>query len=457
MSNAAAPAVPEVTRILAEFVANLDWDALSAPARETARLAIADTIGGALAALDAEPVQAVLALVPPCGKSRIWGLDRATTERDAALVNGTMAHVHDIDDTNESMRGHPSIPVVPVLFALAPATGASGRDLMVAYCAGVEVEAKLGRAVNMEHYERGWHTTLTLGSLGATAAAARMLGLDAARTAHALGIACSLASGVRANFGTMTKPLHAGLAAQNGVTAARLAAAGLGANPRAIEAEEGFFHLFCGSEHLHAERATTALGQPLDVVEPGIIFKLYPSCSLTHPVIDLILDGIAEGAIVPHEVESIDCAVGYRCVTTLPYHRPRDGLQGKFSLEYCIAAGLHYGRVGIEEFSDEAVNDPAIAALYDRMRVRIHPDLRDRTSVNRDFTDLTIVHRDGRRFTRRLTKPRGHPLNPLDSGELEAKFLACAGRTVGEARARTVWSGLMALESADAAALAAIL
>lgn len=442
--------VKPVTSILAEFVASQSWNSLPGEAREHSKQAIADCVGGALAALDEPPARITIEMVgDEPGACAIWGAKLRSTERNAALVNGTMAHVHDIDDTNESMRGHPSAPVVPAAFAVAPAAQADGKAIIAAYAVGVEIEAKLGRAMNMEHYERGWHTTLTLGSMGAAAAAANLLRLDARRAAHALAIAGSMAGGLRANFGTMAKPLHSGLAAQNGVLAARLAQRGLTANPCAIEAKEGFFDLFCGMSNVEAEKAVAKLGDPYDVVSPGIIYKLYPTCSLTHHVLDVLLEGLESGLIRPSAIERVNCGIGYRCENTLPYHRPETGLEGKFSMEYCVAAALHYGQVGFEQFTDDAVNALEIKALYPKINVYVHPELRERDSVYQDFADIEVLHTDGSVYRKRLYKPKGHPINPLTWDELEAKFHVCADRTIGAAPAARAWSGLRRLDALD--------
>jgi 2-methylcitrate dehydratase PrpD len=436
-----------VTQTLARFIGRQSWTDIPDEASNEAKRAIADCIGGAIAALHEPQTQITLDMVrAEKGQSSIWGAGCTTTARNAALVNGTMAHAHDFDDTNESMRGHPSAPVVPAIFALAPEVEADGKALIVAYLVGVEVEAKLGRAMNMEHYDRGWHTTQTLGTIGATAAAASLLRLDEAKICNALAIAASLAGGLRANFGTMTKSLHAGLAAQSGVLAARLAEGGLTANPSAIEAFEGFFHLFCGTDHVASDRAVAELGSPFDAVRPGIIYKLYPTCSLTHCTIDIILGGIEAEDIVPADVNQVNCGVGYRCEHTLPYHRPSTGLEGKFSMEYCLAAALHYGRVGFSEFTDKAVNDAAVQALLPKINVYIHPDLTTPESVFHDFTDIEIIHRSGRRFQTRLAKPRGHPENPLTWDDLGKKFMACVEPVLGENKATEMWTRLQQLE-----------
>lgn len=445
------------TRILAEFIAGQSWDSLPAEARELAGRAIADCVGGALAGATEEAGRAVteFARAEP-GNVPVWGSGLRSSERAAALANGTMAHAHDIDDTNESMRGHASAPVVPAIFAVAANAGVDGKAIIAAHVVGVEIEAKLGLAVNMEHYERGWHTTCTLGTMGAAAAVANLLRLDAERSARALALAASMASGLRANFGTMTKPLHCGLAAQNGVLAARLAAGGMSANPDILDAKEGFFDLFCGTDNVAAGRAVTCLGAPYDVVEPGIVIKIYPTCSLTHQAVDIVLEGMESGAIDPSRVRQINCGIGYRRLSTLPYDRPRTGLEAKFSMEYSLAAALHYGRVTFAEFTDEAVNAPEIRALYPKMNVYTHPDLQTRESLVDDFADVEVVHEDGSVYRKRLHKPRGHPANPLGWAEIEAKFRACAGPVVGEDAAAATWSRLRRLENLDASEIAAL-
>jgi 2-methylcitrate dehydratase PrpD len=450
------PKVP-VTRLLAGFVSGLSWDSLPDNVRQEAKLAIADTIGGALAAVD-EPVSLAAAATvrDDEGAVAVWGMDFSTTARNAAFVNGTLAHAHDIDDTNPSMRGHPSCPVVPAVFALAPQQKASGKDLVAAYVAGVEVACKLGRAVNMPHYNRGWHTTLTLGTIGAAAAAANLLKLDAERTAMALAIGASTASGLVANFGTMTKPVHSGFAAENGVKAALLARAGVTANPGAIEAGNGFFELFCGLDQVRPELAVQALGERYDLVDPGNIYKQYPTCSLTHCAIDMILDGIASGGIDPAQVEGVECAVGYRCENTLPYHDARTGLEGKFSMEYCLAAALVYGRVSFAEFEDDKVNAPAISAMHRKIKLHTHPDLRTPESVPFDFTDLVIVHKDGRRFHGRESFAKGDPKKRWSLDGFRGKFVTCSAPVLGESAAIARWEDLQRLELLSASQVAAL-
>ncbi|MBV7486826.1 MmgE/PrpD family protein [Bordetella sp. BOR01] len=443
----ANPILP-VTQALADFVANLTWEKLPAAVQEEGRLAIADTIGGAIAAVDEPVTRTVLAIIEgEPGPSAIWGTTLRTTPRNAALVNGAMAHAHDIDDTNPSMRGHPSCPVVPALFALAAKSGSTGQELVTAYVAGVEVATKLGRAVNMTHYNKGWHTTLTLGTLGAAAACANLLKLDADKTAIALAIAGSRAGGLVANFGTMTKPVHAGFAAEGGVTAALLAQAGTTANPAALEAENGFFDLFVGLDKVEPALALEALNERFDLVDPGNIYKQYPTCSLTHCAIDMLLDGLADGTIKTDQIESIECAVGYRCESTLPYHDARTGLQGKFSMEYCLAAALAYGQVTFAEFEDSKVLAPAIADIHQKIKLYTHPDLTTPESVPDDFTDIVIKHRDGSVFHGREQKAKGDPAKRWTLEQFKAKFVQCCAPILGTEQAGKLWDDLHRLDA----------
>lgn len=442
---------PPVTATHAAFVAAQSYEELPADVREAARQGLIDCVASAVAGRTAPVADIVMDLVAKeAGQSVVWGTPLRTSARNAALVNGTLAHAHDFDDTNSSIRGHPSAPVVPAVLALAAELDLGGKDVIAAYVAGFEVEAKIGRAVNIEHYERGWHTSITLGSLGAAAACAYLLKLNEDQIRAALAIAVSTASGLRANWGTMIKPLHVGMAAENGIFAARLAAAGMNGNRNILEANEGFFDMFCGTENADPVAAVTALGKPYDIVDPGILYKIYPSCSLTHCAIDLAIEAVESGAVAPQDIVEINCGVGFRCEKTLPFHAPKDALEGKFSLEYCIATALAQGRVDLATFVDECLAEPAIRDLMSKIRVYTHPDLTSRESIDRDFTELEIVMRSGARHTRRLSFPKGHPKNPLSPDEVRRKFDACTVPVLGGDASRLLWEKLSEPEQTSA-------
>jgi len=244
-----------------------------------AKLAILDTLGVTLAGAH-EPCAQIVSRVLPAsgGECLIFGTDRHAPPLDAALVNGTAAHALDFDDVSNSLGGHPSAPILPALFALGEILDCTGRDFITAYVSGFETETRIARGVNFHHYEKGWHPTATLGVFGAAAACCHLLQLDQAKTAQALAIAASLASGIKANFGTMTKPLHVGHTARNGLFAALLARDGFTANTGAMEHKQGFLEFFNGAGNFDAAKILADWGRPYDIVRPGLGVKQHPCC-----------------------------------------------------------------------------------------------------------------------------------------------------------------------------------
>ena len=282
-----------ITEKIAQFVVGTGFENIPGEGVDLSKRAIVDTVACMLAGVPEPVSQTVIRLVRMEGCNPVSGVIGSgvkTSPLNAALANGVLGHALDFDDDNDSLRGHPSVVILPAIFALAEERKKSGKDVVAAYAVGFEVEAKVGRGVNIEHYERGWHSTSTLGTFGAAAASAKLLDLDVSRTRMALGISASLTSGIRVNFGTMTKSLHVGQAAHNGLLAAKLAQEGFTAHPSVLEAEQGFCDLFCGRENCNWERITENIGNPFDLISPGIIPKLYPSCSLTHPALDIIME-----------------------------------------------------------------------------------------------------------------------------------------------------------------------
>lgn len=445
-----------VTAALARFIVAHNYDRMPDNVRMEAKRGIADCLGCIIVGADTAVGRNIQAYVrDETGPSRVWGTSIHTSPQNAALANGTLAHAHDLDDANENMRGHASAPVVPAILAVAdqiPAT--EGRDLLAAYAVGVELEGKVGISVMKTHPERGWHATATLGTLGATAAVANLLKLDEIQTRNALGIAASLASGLRVNFGTMTKPLHAGIAAQNGVLAARLASAGIDSSPVALEGWQGFYDLFAGFEESRLEAAIARLGAPFELIDGGIDYKLYPSCSLSHPPIDIVLDGLSSGEIDVADIERVRCGVDYRLLTNMMYGQPETPLEGKFSMPFCLAAALLYGRVGFEQFQPEVVNSEAVRALIAKTEVYVHPELQTPDTLPREFADVEVIHRSGKVFHKRTSKSRGHPTKPLTIEQHREKFLMCTEPSMGHGAAGTLWERVMELDQRTVAELA---
>jgi len=415
-----------VTQRLAEFVAGTSSEAIGPEARAQAKRAVLDTIGVMLAGCR-EPAAALVAehAREQGGREEatVVGAGFRATAEQAALVNGTAAHALDYDDVTLNMRGHPSAPLVPAILALGEKLGASGRDVLDSYVLGFEAECKLGRAIGEPHYALGWHATSTLGTLGAAAACARLLRLDTEGTRNALGIAASLASGLQQNFGTMTKPLHAGWAAHNGVLAAGLAGGGFEANAEAIEGPSGFLRAMSGGVGIDATAAVRGLGEPWEVVEPGIGVKVYPCCYAIARSIDAALQ--VRSAVRSQDVSAVEVVVSPGTLIPLRREVPAGGLEAKFNLEYCVATALIDGRVGLEAFRDETLaRREDVRALAARIAVREAGEQLNFPIEGRAEVRVTV---NGIAHSAEVAVPHGDPKNPLTWDDLAGKFRDCAG------------------------------
>ena len=423
----------EITRILAEYVAQTGYADLPEEAVTQARRAVLDTLGVTLAG-SAEPAARIAAEVVSAegGKpaATVIGQGFAAPARSAALVNGTAAHALDFDDVTTSMRGHPSPPLLPALLAVGEETNAAGRDVIAAYVLGFEVQCKVGRGLGQSHYPHGWHATSTLGTLGAAAASAKLYGLDVDRTRLALGIATSLAGGSRQNFGTMTKPLHPGHAAACGILAAQLAARGFTADEAIVEAPLGFLNLFSPAKDARPELVLEQLGRPLDIVTPGIGVKKYPCCYNTHRALDAILELRDEHRFGADEVDRIVVTVPHGSVQALIHPRPTTGLEGKFSMHYCMAAAVLDGSPVLDTFLDAAVQRPQAQELLRRVDLVETPEP---APLDGGYADVAVALRGGATIRHRVDDPRGAPTRPLTWDELAAKYRDCAARVIGHA------------------------
>jgi 2-methylcitrate dehydratase PrpD len=427
---------------IAERVAAIHYDGLPAEAVRWAKAAILDTVGVTLAGA-AEPcaqiAAGVLGLGQSGGQCLIFGSSRRAAPLDAALVNGTAAHALDFDDVSNSLGGHPSAPILPALFALGEVLDCrekpiGGRDFIAAYVAGFETETRIARGVHFHHYEKGWHPTATLGVFGAAAACCHLLGLDRAKTAQALAIAASLASGIKANFGTMTKPLHVGHTARNGLFAALLARDGFTANPAALEHKQGFLMVFNGAGTFDAEIILRGWGEPYDIVRPGLGVKQHPCCGSTHPAIDALL--LLRGAhdIEPEKVVRIDSWTHPRRLAHTDRPDPQSGLDAKFSVQYCLARALLHGRILLEHFEGEAFRDAAPRSLMRRIHAAPHPEMGD-ASEEHLGAEIRITFDDGRTIAQRVGAALGRgPDNPLPEEALLGKFADCASRALPSAQ-----------------------
>lgn len=435
---------------LARLVRTIGYDRCPAEALSAARLGIMDTIGVTLAgAADDTTATFVRALSPTFapGPALVMGDTRRVDVLSAALVNGTASHALDFDDCSNTLGGHPSAPIVPGLWALAEQRRADGKSFLAAYVAGFEAETRLGRAVNFHHYEKGWHPTGTLGVFGAAAACGHMMGLGEDKLAVALSLAATMASGIKANFGTMAKPFHVGHASRNGLMAAMMAAEGFTASPGALEHGQGFLEVFNGAGNYDAARLTADWAAPLDLIEPGIAFKRHPCCASTHPAVDALLTLRATHNLNPGNVHKVESWTHPRRFKHTNRPDPKSGLDGKFSVQYVLARALAEGIVSLGHFSDQAVRDPATRALMSKVASQSDPQARDDT-VDHFYARVRITTTDGRQMEEFVEAPLGRDKDhPLPQGTLEAKFLDCASQQLERAAASALMDRLMSIES----------
>lgn len=441
--------------MLAEFVARA---APPPAARARAAAAVRDTIGVTLAGATEPAARLVQAMAVEEGRGScgIVGTPVRTGASWAAFANGVAAHALDFDDMCFVSLAHPSCALLPAALAAGELVCASGRRLLDAYVVGFELECRLGIVMNPRHYhERGWHCTSTIGTVGAAAAAARVLGLTAAETGHALGIAASSACGLKENLGSMVKPLHAGMAARNGMTAALLARRGYTASARSLDGPQGFLAAM-DAEHATLERAAVDLDSQWEILATGITVKLYPSCAATHPAIDLLLDLRRREGFAADDVEAIEVEVDSMTPRLLIYDRPATGLEGKFSMPFCVAAALVNGEVGISTFGPERMRAPAIQALMPKVAMRVDPAFDREAPLS--HTRVTVRLRGGRVVTASADGARGYPARPASEDELAAKFAACARRSLPPDAAARAWATLADVEGiADVSTLADLL
>jgi len=430
------------TRALAQRVRRIRYEQIPDDARETARHCLLDFLGCALAGAG-DPLTEILVREvarPERGsQAGLIGRSERATLQTAALINGAAGHALDFDDTHTSM-GHPSVPVLPALLALAESTGASGPDLVAAFVAGVETECRLGLLVGPGHYAAGFHTTATLGAFGAAAACAHLLGLDEEAWLRAFGLAGTQAAGLKSGFGTMAKPLHAGRAAANGLLAAQLARGGFTAQPAILEVAQGF-----AATHACAEPSVAALErQPGHLLIRDTLFKYHAACYLTHAAIDAARR-LREGhGLDPEKITSVEVWVNPILLSVCNIEKPSTGLEGKFSLRATTAMGLLQKDTGNPAlYSDTTMADPTLVALRDRIRVMPTKELlvtqarvvvESQSGRSEEMVDTGIPAADLADQRRRLRR----------------KFLVLASPRLGKERAETLADAVASIEHRSA-------
>jgi 2-methylcitrate dehydratase PrpD len=417
-------------------------------ARRRAAAALCDTTGVILAGAVEPAARIVRGLLDGTGGCHIFGTGRMASAADAAMANGVAAHALDYDDMCFVSMAHPSCALVPAALAAGEHSGTTGQRVLDGYLVGFELECRLGSVMNPRHYHaRGWHCTSSIGTLGAAAAAARVMGLGSDAVAHAIGIAASLACGLKENIGTMTKPLHAGAAARNGVMAALLAKNGFTASAEALDGPQGYLSAM-DSEHQAAALAQAAadLGTRWEIDDTGITVKLYPSCAATHPPLDALLDLVRRHGIAADDIAAIAVEVDTMTPRLLIHDRPASGLEAKFSMPFCAAAAVVYGHPTVDTFDEAHIRDPRVQALMPKVSMRINPAFD--AAANLSQARVSIQLTDGRAVSQHADGARGYP-GRLSEDELAVKFLGCAQRSLSQARAEAALEAVRAIGSAD--------
>lgn len=421
----------ELTKYVAEFIVGAKVEDLSAEVVELGKKSILDGLGLALSGSVAKSGELVRRHLDDLslgeGVATVIGGGRKVAPRFAAFANGVGIHADDYDDTQLAVAKdrvyglltHPTAPALPAALAISELVKASGRDFMLAYHLGVEVECKIAEAIAPRHYQTGFHATATCGTFAAAAASSKLLGFDVATTQRALSIAGSQSAGLRENFGTMTKPFHAGRSSESGVAAAQFAAYGWTAAARILEAPRGFFSAAGGGYDQSA--IFGKLGAPWTFASPGVSIKPHPSGSLTHPGMTEMLRLIKEHGIRAADVKRVRVGTNSNMPNALIHHRPKDELQAKFSMEFCMAILLLDGRAGLNQFTDAAVERDDVKAMIEKVDFVID-DEAEAAGYHLMTTLIDIELVDGRKISGRADFGKGSPAFPMSYDEVAGKF-----------------------------------
>ncbi|BBB97283.1 MULTISPECIES: MmgE/PrpD family protein [Bradyrhizobium] len=441
----------DITRQTANFVAGLKLSDLSGRCREAARTGIIDCVGVMIAGAAEQPVRIVSAMV--AASTQNDGAPEVPSGRnlaapDAALVNGVAAHVLDYDDV--ALAGHPSTVLVPAILAEGWSLDSSGADALAAYAAGYEVWAQVIALEPGHLHERGFHPTAVMGALATAAACARLRKLDSTKTAHAIAIAASLASGLVANFGTMTKSLHAGRTAQSGVLAARLADQGFTASLDVLEHQTGFLRAHSPSGTPEIENGTIDIGRNRRLADLGINVKRYPTCYATHRSIDAMIDLVKAHKLKPDDVKEIRVHTGVTQRLMLRNTNPQTGLEAKFSMEFAMTAALIAGRVGLSELTDEFVSRPDVGATFAKVRCTTTDEIMPGDQPFAPDDRVSVVLASGEVLEHApVVHAKGSWQRPLSRDELQDKFMDCATRVFKQGHAAALFEQLWNIEDLE--------
>jgi 2-methylcitrate dehydratase PrpD len=434
--SSAFPDVHGLTDYVAKFVVNTAYEAIPSEIIELGKKSILDGLGLALAGSRAESGPLCMKYLdtlgaPPQVGSTIIGTSRKAAPQFAALVNGISIHADDFDDTQLAVAKdrvygllvHPTVPVLPAVLALGEQRKISGRELLLAYHLGVEVECKIAEAIAPRHYEDGFHSTGTCGPFGSAAACSKLFRLDLNKTLNAFGIAASQSAGLRENFGTMTKPFQAGHAAESGLRSVQLADIGWTAATQILEAQRGFYHAAGGS--FDSAAILGKLGAPWCFATPGISLKPYPSGSLSHPAMTEMMRLIESHDIRPAQVKQVDVGANHAMTQALLHHHPQTGLEAKFSMEFCVAILLLQRKAGLAQFTNQVVQRADVKEMIEKVRYYVDPEA-EAAGFDKMTSIIKITLKNGKVISGRANFGKGSPADPMTFDEAAVKFRGCA-------------------------------
>ena len=430
-----------ITEQFAEFIVETDYQKLPVAAVEAAKRAMLDYIGVTIAGSLESAGRLIAKFVKEmegAPRAAVVGAGFRTSPPDAALANGIMAHALDYDDVSTTISEHPvAVHLTGVMLSAILPLGeeirASGRDIIAAYVIGYEVSSQLANAMGPDFGDDlGWHPTASLGTIGAGAAAAKLLKLNLSQTVTALSIAASQASGLRQNFGTMTKPFHIGNAAKSGIVSAILAKNGFTASSDSLEGRFGFCHAFSGGKDYNSNKVWGNGDEPLQVISSGPAVKLYPCCGSTHGALDALFALLQKYNLQSEKVSTIEVSVPFNPPRSLIHFNPKTALEGKFSMQYCLAAALVDRKVGLETFTTKRVQRPEVRRLFDKIKMFREPELEGQPSWEPPEYIVTIKMDNGEIYSERARTPFIAPVQIAAAEDLAKKYRDCAGLVLSE-------------------------
>jgi 2-methylcitrate dehydratase PrpD len=414
------------------YIQSASYENLNDELIKISKFAIIDTMAVALAGWNEPSVQILKKTYENKSSNdemaSLWGESQQVPLEYAALINGTATHALDFDDVTPTVLAHPSAPIVAAVFTLGEHLGKSSKDAIAAYVIGTEVMIKTGKVMGFKHYDLGWHATSTLGTIGAAAACGFLLGFNKETLSNAIAIAASMAGGLQKNFGTMTKPLHVGMAAQHAIQAVLLASEGFTGNKEVFE-ERGFFQAYTGSdsfENLSGSMNDTVFGDRHDYEIDGLSVKKFPCCYLTHRFIAGILEIVKENNLGLDDVEEINVVVPPNGLTPLIHHEPITGLQGKFSAEYTCLAAMEDGKITLDSFTDDMVQRDKIQKLFNIVKLKEYEgEITDSQEIEEMPVQVVVKTKEGQIIEKVVLHAPGSKGMPMNLEEYAAKWADC--------------------------------